>query len=181
MRFLFCIYPSLVGLLLGLLQTGLYFQLSFTLSSSFATFLLITVCWLLGSVTGTLLAQKVRMGLNGFLLLGLLTYYACALLLQAAPFNTQFWVVYAALILLSGIYPGVFFVRLGAYYSAGELFFKENNGFILGLIAGTLLFMIVGRSVLWLLPVLVAALLVLCSRRFAALRADPSVVTGTRS
>ncbi len=176
-RLLLGMYPSLAGLLLGLLQTGLYFQLSFTLSSSYATFLMITVCWLVGSVVGIVLAQRIRQGLNGFLLLGLLTYFACALLLQAAPFNTQLWIVYAALIVGTGIYPGVFFVRLGEYYSAGELFFKENNGFIVGLVSGTLLFMIVGRSVLWLLPVLVAALLSVCTRRFYALHTDPSIVT----
>jgi hypothetical protein len=161
-------YPSLVGLLLGLLQTGLYFQLSFTLSSSYATFLMITVCWLVGSMVGILLAPKVRLGLNSFLLPGLLTYFACALLLQAAPFNTQLWIVYAALIVVIGIYPGVFFVRLGEYYSAGELFFKENNGFIAGLVGGTILFMMWGRAVLWVLPLLVAALLVQCTHTFSA-------------
>jgi hypothetical protein len=168
MRLLLSIYPSLAGLLLGLLQTGLYFQLSFTLSSSFATFLLITVCWLLGSVVGIALAPRVRLGLNGFLALALLTYFACALVLAAAPFNTALWVVYAVLIMGTGLYPGVLFVRLGEYYSAGELFFKENNGFIVGLVSGTILFMVVGRGVLWLLPLLIAVLLVVCTRSFYA-------------
>jgi hypothetical protein len=172
MRLLLSLYPSLVGLLLGLLQTGLYFQLSFTLSSSFATFLMITVCWLLGSVIGVLFAQKLRLGLNSFLALGLLTYFACALVLELAPFNTGLWIFYAALIVVTGIYPGVFFVRLGEYYSAGELFFKENNGFIAGLVSGTVLFMIVGRGVLWLLPALIATLLILCTRSFYARHAS---------
>ena len=61
-------YPALVGLLLGLLQTGLYFQLSFALSSSIRTFLLVTVCWLVGSVIGIGLAKRVQVGLSAFIL-----------------------------------------------------------------------------------------------------------------
>ena len=48
------LYPVGVGLLLGLLQTGLLLQLSFTLSSGFGTYLLLTVCWLTGGALGVL-------------------------------------------------------------------------------------------------------------------------------
>src|SRR5215475_9724531 len=103
------IFPSLVGLLLGLLQTGLFFQLTFTLSSTFGTFLLVTLCWLLGSAVGVYLLAKWALPTWGFLGLALLAYGACALLLAAAPFNTTLWPLYAALVMLSGFYPGVFF------------------------------------------------------------------------
>ena len=152
------IYPSLVGLLLGFLQTGLYFQLSFTLSSSFTTFLMVILCWLIGSVLGVRVLQGMRLRLNGFLLLTLLAFFACAVLLNAVPFNTQLWPLYAILIIVMGFYPGVFFARLGEHYSARDLFFRENNGFILGLISSTLLFLLLGRSALWLMPILMAAL-----------------------
>jgi hypothetical protein len=154
------IYPALVGLLLGLLQTGLYFQLSFALSSSIRTFLLVTVCWLVGSVIGIGLAKRVPMGLSGFILLALAGYFACVGLLAAAPFQTQLWPVYAALIVLTGLYPGVFFARMGTFYKARDLFFRENNGFIVGLVAGTLLYLLIGRAALWILPVALAVALI---------------------
>jgi hypothetical protein len=158
-------YPALVGLLLGLLQTGLYFQLSFMLSSSIRTFLLVTVCWLVGSVVGIGLAKRVQAGLNIFILLALAAYFACVLLLAAAPFQTQLWPVYAALIMLTGLYPGVFFVRMGALYRARDLFFRENNGFIAGLIAGTILYLLVGRAALWILPSALALVLIAGGKR----------------
>ena len=156
-------YPAFVGLLLGLLQTGLYFQLSFMLSSSIRTFLLVTVCWLVGSVIGIGLAKRVRVGLSAFILLALAAYFACVLLLGAAPFQAQLWPAYAALIMLTGLYPGVFFVRMGALYKARDLFFRENNGFIVGLVVGTLLYLLVGRAALWILPVVLAVVLMLGS------------------
>lgn len=163
MKALRWVYPSLVGFLLGLLQTGLFFQLTFTLSSSFRTFLMITVCWLLGSSAGIWVAKRVHLHLNGFALLALFTYFACAVLLGLAPFNTQLWPIYGLLILLIGLYPGVFFVRLGAFYTARQLFFRENNGFIIGLVTGTLLFLAFGRIALWGMPTIAAGIVVPCT------------------
>lgn len=166
MRHFRWVYPSMVGILLGLLQTGLFFQLTFTLSSSFRTFLMITVSWLLGSVLGVRLAKRTKLHLNGYALLGLLAYFVCVGLLGLSPFNTQLWPVYAGLILLTGLYPGVFFVRLSQYYTARQLFLSENNGFIIGLAGGTVLFLLWGRSALWVLPVLVAVLVMAFTRAF---------------
>jgi hypothetical protein len=159
-------YPSLVGILLGLLQTGLFFQLTFTLSSSFRTFLMVTVCWLLGSIIGIRIARQTNIPTNGFVLLALLAYFGCVILLAIAPFNTQLWPVYAALIVFTGFYPGVFFVRFGEYYTARALFFRENNGFILGLIGGTLLFLVLGRAALWITPILAAGAVMICTTIF---------------
>jgi hypothetical protein len=166
MKIAHAIYPSLVGLLLGLLQTGLFFQLAFTLSSSFRTFLMITVCWLLGSVIGLRLAKTVTWGLNWVLVVMMLAYFACVLLLAVAPFQTQIWPIYAGLIVLMGLYPGLFFARLSHYYTARALFFRENNGFILGLISGTLFFLVLGRSALWTMPILAACSVILCTAAF---------------
>lgn len=152
-------YPLLVGLLLGALQTGLFFQLSFTLSSSYGTFLMITVCWLLGSALGVGLEKKLTFPLRALIAVALLAYFTCGALVLAAPFNTRLWPLYAALIVLTGLYPGVFFARMGQVYSARALFFRENNGFILGLVGGTLAFLLLGRGVLWMLPTIIAAIL----------------------
>ena len=168
MKTLRWLYPMIVGLLLGLLQTGLFFQLSFTLSSGIRTFLMITVCWLLGSVIGIRIAKLAPFHLNGFTLLAVIAYFGCVLLLGIAPFNTQLWFVYAILIALSGLYPGVFFARLAEYYSARDLFFKENNGFIVGLVGGTLVFLLMGRAALWILPVLLAVLVMVCTQLLLA-------------
>jgi hypothetical protein len=173
MRILRWVYPSLVGLLLGSLQTGLYFQLSFTLSSSFTTFLMVTLCWLIGSAVGVRLLQGMHVALNAFLLLALLAYFACAVFLNTAPFNTQLWPIYAILIIVTGFYPGVFFARLGTVYSARDLFFRENNGFILGLISSTLLFLLYGRVALWLMPILMAAMVFFYGNSFKPQRATP--------
>ena len=153
------IYPSTVGLLLGLLQTGLFFQLTFTLTSSFGTFLMVTLCWLLGSALGVLYAARLSIHVSLFLALALTAYFACVILLGLMPFNTGLWPLYAVLIVLSGIYPGVFFARSSRYYRVGDLFFRETNGFILGLVLGTFAFMLQGRVVLWALPVMVAGLI----------------------
>lgn len=166
MRLLRWFYPALVGILLGLLQTGLFFQLSFTLSSSFRTYLMITVCWLLGSCVGLWAAKRVRLHLNGFAILALAAYFACVVLLGLAPFNTQLWPVYGILIMLTGLYPGVFFVRLGEFYTARQLFFRENNGFIIGLVTSTLLFLAIGRTALWAMPVLAVGIVVPCTLLF---------------
>jgi CDP-diglyceride synthetase len=152
------LYPALVGLLLGLLQTGLFFQLTFTLSSTIATFLLVTLCWLLGSAVGVSYLAKTRWPTSAFLALALLAYAVCVVMLHAAPFNTRWWVFYAALVAISGFYPGVFFGRMASVYTARTLFLRENNGFIAGLVLGSLLFMLVGRMALWVTPALVAAL-----------------------
>ena len=155
------LYPSLVGLLLGLLQTGLFFQLTFTLSSTIGTFLLVTLCWLLGSALGVLFLGKSRVPTTAFLFLALAAYAVCVLMLNAAPFNTRWWPVYGLLIVLSGFYPGVFFARMSGVYIARTLFLRENNGFIVGLVLGSLLFMLLGRVALWVAPGVIAALVYL--------------------
>lgn len=157
------IYPAVIGILLGLLQTGLFFQLSFTLSSSFRTYLMITVCWLIGSAIGVQLTRQFgfeRVQMIGLLLAALGAYFGCILLLRAAPFNSQWWFIYALLVIVMGLYPGAFFVRLGKVYTARLLFFWENNGFIVGIVVGTLLFMLLGRSVLWFAPLMLAGMII---------------------
>jgi hypothetical protein len=150
-------YPVLVGMLLGLMQTGLFLQLSFTLSSSFGTFLMVTLSWLIGSAIGVYALSHKPLKL--FLVVSLAGYGGINLLLVLLPFSTEWWPLYALIVVLMGLYPGVFFGRMGQYYSARVLFFRENNGFIVGLVAGTLLFMLYGRGVLWGLPLVMAILL----------------------
>jgi hypothetical protein len=152
-------YPVLVGILLGLLQTGLFFQMTFTLSSSFGTFLLVTLCWLLGSAIGITQNARLKYASGVFLMLALLAYSLCGVLLLMLPFDTTLWPLYGGLVLLMGLYPGVFFARMSAVFPARTLLTRENNGFIMGLVMGTLLFMLIGRVVLWIAPFALAGLL----------------------
>ncbi|MCL4266060.1 MAG: hypothetical protein KJ069_22815 [Anaerolineae bacterium] len=161
-------FPGLAGLLFGLLQTGLFFQLSFGLSSGFITFLMISLCWLAGSAVGLYLAGKCRISLAWFVGLGLLAYFGCVVFLQLVPFQTQFRPLYALLVIIMGVAPGFFFARTAVHYSARDLFFRENNGFIIGLVGGTLLFLLTGRVALWLAPLLVSAVVVMQTRRLGA-------------
>lgn len=150
-------YPVLVGMLLGLMQTGLFLQLSFTLSSSFGTFLMVTLAWLIGSAIGAYALSHKSPKL--FLVVSLAGYGGVNLLLMLLPFRTGWWLLYALAVVLIGLYPGVFFGRMGRYYPARQLFFRENNGFIIGIVIGTLLFMLYGRNVLWGIPMVLATLL----------------------
>jgi len=153
------IYPVLVGVLLGLLQTGLFFQLSFTLSSSFSTYLLVVICWLIGSMVGVAYLAKFSIKLVFFLLVSLAAYGVCGWLLDTAPFNSSLRPFYALLVVISGVYPGVFFARMKTRYTASTLFFRENNGFILGLMVGTFGFMLAGRLFLWSSPLALAVVI----------------------
>jgi hypothetical protein len=146
--------------MLGVLQTGLYFQLAFTLSSGYGTYLMVTLCWLAGSVVGVLVAARLPVKTGFFLVMALAAYGITSAMLLILPFNTTLVPVYAVLVTAAGVYPGVFFARAASVYTAGVLFFRENNGFILGLALGTLLFMVLGRTALWLPPVFLAVCLV---------------------
>jgi hypothetical protein len=149
------IYPILVGLMLGLLQTGLFFQLTSTLSSGFGTYLMITLCWLVGSALGVLGGAKFPLKMAPLLLVAFASYGVCGLLLSRFPFETGLWPVYGVLVALIGTYPGLFFASMSSAYRARSLFLLENNGFILGLVAGTLLLLLAGRTALWITPALV--------------------------
>jgi len=152
-------FPFIVGLLLGWIQTGLFFQFSFLLSSGFGTYLLITISWLIGSAVGAAFADRLTLPLRRFLLLMLAAYGGAGLLVVLLPFQMTFWPLYMVVIALIGIYPGIFFARVGATYPARVLFLLENNGFITGVVVCTLLFMVTGRVALWVVPVLLVAIL----------------------
>jgi hypothetical protein len=155
------LYPVLVGTMLGLLQTGLYFQLTSTLSSGFGTYLMVTLCWLMGSALSVSFGGRISVRTDLLLILALLSYGCCGLLLSQVPFETQLWPFYAALVVIIGTYPGLFFARMASRYRARSLFLLENNGFIIGLVAGTILVMLGGRMTLWVTPVAVALTILL--------------------
>lgn len=152
-------YPLLVGLLLGALQTGMFMQLMFTFSSGFSTYLMMTLCWLVGSAIGVSYTARWTLRTGYFLLAAVLAYLLCSALLILFPFDTRLGVFYAALIVVTGVYPGVFFARLSRTQQVASVFLWENNGFILGLVVGTVCYMLLGRAVLWIIPLVIGLLL----------------------
>lgn len=174
------VYPLLVGVLLGAFQTGLFFQLTFTLSSGFGTYLLVTLCWLVGSALGVTVLARARVPLTVYLVLSLAAYGVCAALVNGQPFNTELWPLYALIIGMAGFYPGVFFARMGTVFSARSLFLWENNGFLVGLALTTLGFMVGGRAVLWVLPPLLALIVIVIGYSSERIKnAMPSVTPHT--
>src|SRR5262249_34905608 len=108
---------------------------------------------------GVFWLARLRWDTRLVLAVALFAYGGCALLLNAAPFDTRLWLVYGALVIVTGIYPGIFVARLSSIYPPLTLFFRENNGFIAGLVLGTLVFMISGRLALWATPLAAAGVI----------------------
>src|SRR5689334_22358290 len=133
------VYPFLVGLLFGVIQTGYFFQLSFALASTYGTFLLVTLAWLTGSIVGLRASRLSVLTLHKGPWICFVPYIATHLLLNAFPFQSNLWSVYAALVLISGTFSGLFFARLGEVIRpVRRLFFTENNGFLLGIVVCTI-------------------------------------------
>jgi hypothetical protein len=153
------LYPFVVGLLFGVVQTGYFFQLNFALASTYGTFLLVTLAWLTGSIIGLRASRVSFLTLHRGPWICLLPYFVTMLLLNAFPFQSNLWPLYGLLILISGIFSGLFFARLGDIIRpVRRLFFVENNGFFLGIVACTMAYLLLGRVVLWILPLALAAL-----------------------
>src|SRR5258708_21975874 len=107
-------YPLLVGLLFGTIQTGYFIRLSFGLASTYGTFLMITLSWLAGSVIGLRLERIRAVPLRLGPWLSLVPFLFAQGLLIALPFHSELWPLYAVLVMISGVFSGLFFSRLGA-------------------------------------------------------------------
>src|SRR5947209_7113111 len=97
-------YPLLVGMLFGSIQTAYFFRLNFALASTYQTFLMVTLAWLLGSGIGL----RSKLTLRPAPWICLLPYLAAQLLVNALPFRGDLWPVYAILVLISGTASGIF-------------------------------------------------------------------------
>jgi hypothetical protein len=151
-------YPLLIGCLFGTLQTGYFLQLSFAFSSAAITLFGITLGWLVGSGVGLWLAW--RSGNNSavwwrYALLSIGSYWLCSELLARFPLQGGWLPVYGALVISSGVYAGWFFSTAGVQWAGhiDRLFFWENNGFVIGLASATILYLLVGRGALVVMPV----------------------------
>jgi hypothetical protein len=149
------LYPFLIGLLFGFIQTGYFIRLSFALASTYGTFLMVTLAWLAGSIAGLRLNSVRRLTLSGGMWLCIVPYLVALLFVYTHPFQGQWWPIYTLLIFMSGSFSGLFFARTGEVISpVRHLFFVENNGFLLGLTLLPVLYLLFGQIMLWILPTL---------------------------
>jgi hypothetical protein len=147
-------FGFLTGLHLALLQFGYLFLLVIHISSTYVTYAMIVLAWM----SGTLIGLRWR-GLDGraALALGLLGYYATyGLVVNDAPVPS---LAFAALgVAASGLWAGRFFVVMLPHYGrADRLFFHENNGFLVGVIAAFVGFTMLGRPFLFWTPLVMGA------------------------
>jgi hypothetical protein len=155
-----------VGVWLAVLQVALFLSLELLLSSAFLTYVTVVFAWLIGAAAGVWLPRGrwtlVLLAASGA------APYLSLWLLRLAPFNTGLILVHGLLVAITALYAGQLYQQeRSSFRQIGTLFFWENNGFIVGLIAAVLGFVLAGRSFLHAAPPLglLAVVLVGLGRR----------------
>ena len=168
------VYVLSMGVFFALLQTGYFFQLQFRLTSAYPSFLAVTLAWLIGSAAGLWLSRNAgTRSVLVWLAASLAAYVLVLLLLRAFPYRMGWLPVVGLLICVSGIHAGVFFgASRHVLGTASRLFFWENNGFILGWIAGFAGYVRSGNTFHWVAPAALA--LIVAALQPADLTAAPS-------
>ena len=161
------LYALAFGLHFGVMQTSYFFQLEILLTAAYTGFIMATLGWLAGVLAGLFLPGGHRQGhgvntpLAAWHLAGLAAYYAALALLSLYPYNLTLLPVYCLLIMVSGAQSGNFFkLNQPLFPSTASLFFMENNGFIIGWVAGFIGFVMFGIGFLHYGPVVIGAALV---------------------
>lgn len=155
-----------VGVWLATLQISLFLSLELLLSSAYLTFVVVILSWIIGGALGVWVPAG-RWSLPLMLLAGL-TPYASFGLLALSPYNTALIWLHGLLIMTTALYAGHFFQQERRRFDQiGDLFFWENNGFVLGLVVGVLGFVFYGRPFLYAIPLcgLIAVLAVVQVRK----------------
>ncbi|MEW6279491.1 MAG: hypothetical protein AB1758_12755 [Candidatus Eremiobacterota bacterium] len=130
------LYAVAVGIYLACLQVAFFLSLQTLACSTALTFALVTAAWLVGSGAGVWLPARLH---RVCLLVSVAAPWTSQVLLESFPYRLEWLPVHAALISASSVYAGVFFQALRSRFrTPGQLFFWENNGFVLGLALATL-------------------------------------------
>lgn len=158
------VFAVCMGLFFAVTQTGYFFQLELRLTAAYPSFLAVTIAWLGGSAAGLYfgeVGQKGRMpgaGVLMFLAASLLAYYMTIITLRAFPYRIELLALYCPLIAVSGAQAGHFFRVCQALFDrTSTLFFMENNGFVIGWIAGFFGFVLYGSMFNWVAPTVLFA------------------------
>ena len=159
MKIKFPAYAFLTGLYFSTLQFCYLILLQINISSAYLTYMVITASWLTGSIIGLWVDKLDR---NVGVGLGLFCYYSVYALVSYMPFSSFTLVLSALGSCITGLWAGRFFIFiLHQYKQVDRIFFHENNGFWVGIVAFFLGFTLLGRQyVLWA-PLTLAGLLLL--------------------
>lgn len=146
------LFGFLTGLHLALLQFGYLFLLVINITSTYVTYMMIVLAWMAGTLVGLLWR---RLDGRAALGLGVIGYYAIYFLVVSDPLSPHTLPFAALGVAISGLWAGRFFVVMLPHYErADRLFFHENNGFLVGVIAVFVGFTMLGRPFLLWTPLL---------------------------
>ena len=151
------LFAALTGLHLALLQFCYFFLLLINVTSTYITYMTVVLSWM----TGTLLGLWLCLNAEVALILGVVSYYAVYGLVLADPLSPWLLPIAAAGVMVTGFWAGRFFVVMQPWFGRSDrLFFHENNGFMVGIVAVFLGFTLLGQAFLLGTP-LVSVLLLL--------------------
>ncbi|MDH5477277.1 MAG: hypothetical protein OEY50_03000 [Nitrospinota bacterium] len=152
-------YALLFGAYFGMIQTAYFFGLEILLTAAYTSFVTATLAWIGGAIAGLFLpdghgtaqsstspAGPLVVGpLIGWHVAGLAAYYITSALLFSFPYNFAILPFCLPLIMVSGAQTGHFFrVNQPFFPTTAQLFLWENNGFIIGWLAGFTGFVVFG-------------------------------------
>jgi len=143
--------PWVVGVHLGLLQTGYLLGLQRTISAAHSTYALVVGAWLVGALIGLWL----RVRPSQLLTLGLAAYLVAQLALLPIGFTAESGLWWAPAIAVSGLYSGRYFTAaLATGAAVGPVFSRETTGFAIGALLAFILAVTWGRLPLTSVPLL---------------------------
>lgn len=149
------LHGFMTGLHFALLQLCYLLLLMFNISSTYLTYALITIAWMAGAIAGLALR---KLDFRLALLVGVLAYYGALAVVHYDPLAYTTLAAAAACVFLSGLWAGRFFVVMLPHLKrVDSLFFHENNGFVVGIVAAFVAFTLIGRPFLLWAPLVSGA------------------------
>ncbi len=145
-------YVFLCGAFFAFLQFSFFFTLESNLSSAALTYMATTCSWIFGIVIGLSIKKRQSYLLENLLAFGaVLFFYILSFAVHKNPFDNSFLWLYMVLIGGSSLYAGYFFnSNRDRFAKVKNLFFWENNGFILGLVLSFFGMTLIGNGFIYL-------------------------------
>ena len=145
-------FAFLVGLWLSLLQFSYFFMLEVYLSSRATSFFVSMFFWLIGLLIG--LNITTPRAFSRFVVVAPIAYYCAFALLRAMPYQIRLLPIVGACIATGGVLAGSFFPHARHRFpKVKQLFFHENNGFVVGILLSLVGAVFAGRYLLLLSPI----------------------------
>ncbi|RMF85959.1 MAG: hypothetical protein D6736_16215 [Nitrospinota bacterium] len=158
----FVIFSFLNGLYFSVVQFSYFFILQTNISSTYITYMTVVIAWMVGVLAG-LWFEKITV--DTLIVSGVISYYGVYELVVHDPFSPLGLPLAALGVSITGMWAGRFFVvMLPLWQQTDRLFFHENNGFLVGIVATFVGFTLLGRGFILWTPSLSAALLFLGMR-----------------